>query len=274
GDGVAEMGLGPEPRAHRRDPRGLVGRHRLLDAALHGRNAEHPLLVPRGREPGRSRLLDPLRADRVAAAAPHLVPRDPAGHDRGDEGVRDDPVAQRRWPRHLERAHRAVHLQDRLRAVQDRLRERGVDDPDGDSAGHRPDPDPLRQERPLMTRSLRWIAPTTVTWVLGVLFLFPVLWFLLSSFKPGGELFTWPLRLFPEDWTVSGYITAWERYDFQQYFLNTAIVAVVTTVLTVFVSACTGFALAKYRSRWVQAFFLCLLATTMLPTEVIMPSTF
>ncbi len=125
-----------------------------------------------------------------------------------------------------------------------------------------------------MTRSLRWIAPTTVTWVLGVLFLFPVLWFLLSSFKPGGELFTWPLRLFPEDWTVSGYITAWERYDFQQYFLNTAIVAVVTTVLTVFVSACTGFALAKYRSRWVQAFFLCLLATTMLPTEVIMPSTF
>ncbi|MGY5765112.1 carbohydrate ABC transporter permease [Brachybacterium sp. DNPG3] len=125
-----------------------------------------------------------------------------------------------------------------------------------------------------MTKSLRWIAPTTITWILAAAFLIPIAWFLLSSFKPGSELFTWPLRLLPENWTLDGYTTAWSRFDFRQYFLNTAIVAVVTTVLTVLVSACTGFALAKYRARWVQVFFLCILATTMLPTEVIMPSTF
>ena len=47
-----------------------------------------------------------------------------------------------------------------------------------------------------------------------------------------------------------------------------------TTVLTVFVSAITGYAFAKYQNRWLHVFFLCILATTMLPTEVIMPSTF
>ena len=125
-----------------------------------------------------------------------------------------------------------------------------------------------------MSTSPRWVTPTIAMWALALLFLIPTAWFLLSSFKPGSELFTWPLRLFPEDWTFSGYRAAWERFDFKTYFLNTAFVAVVTTVFTVFVSACTGFALAKYRNRWVQAFFLCILATTMLPTEVIMPSTF
>lgn len=116
-----------------------------------------------------------------------------------------------------------------------------------------------------MNFSARQIAPNVLLWALAALFLFPVLWFLLSSFKPGSELFTWPLRLFPQDWTLSGYQTAWTRFDFQTYFLNTAIVAVVSTVFTVFVSACTGFALAKYRNRLVQIFFLLILVTTMLP---------
>lgn len=121
---------------------------------------------------------------------------------------------------------------------------------------------------------LRSAPSTAVVWILAALYLFPMLWFLLSSFKPGSELFSLPLRILPEDWTVSGYGTAWSRFDFQQYFINTAIVAVVTTVLTVFVSAMTGYAFAKYKAWWLRAFFLGILATTMLPTEVIMPSSF
>lgn len=132
---------------------------------------------------------------------------------------------------------------------------------------------------PLVQRSARmpWrkVAPLTlVLWVLAAVYAFPLLWFLLSSFKPGSELFSYPLRLLPRDWTVSGYSTAWSRFDFARYFINTGVVAVLTTVLTVFVSAVTGYAFAKYQARWLRVFFLCILATTMLPTEVILPSTF
>lgn len=115
---------------------------------------------------------------------------------------------------------------------------------------------------------------TLVLWVIALLYLIPVAWFFLSSFKPGSELFSLPLQLLPEKWTLDGYTTAWERFDFKQYFINTTIVAVVTTVLTVFVSAATGYAFAKYKAWWLKAFFICILATTMLPTEVIMPSSF
>ncbi len=47
-----------------------------------------------------------------------------------------------------------------------------------------------------------------------------------------------------------------------------------TTVLTVLASAATGYALAKYDNRWLKVFFVCILATTMLPTEVILAPTF
>jgi alpha-1,4-digalacturonate transport system permease protein len=119
------------------------------------------------------------------------------------------------------------------------------------------------------------IAPLTAAlWTLALIYAFPLVWFLLSSFKPGSELFTYPLSVLPRDWTTASYAQAWSRFNFARYFLNTGLVAVLTTVFTVFVSAITGYAFAKYRSRWLRVFFLCILATTMLPTEVILPSTF
>ncbi|KNC19755.1 sugar ABC transporter permease [Arthrobacter sp. RIT-PI-e] len=118
------------------------------------------------------------------------------------------------------------------------------------------------------------VAATALLWVLVAAFGFPVIWFVLSSVKPAGELFSYPLSLWPSRFDFSGYATAWQNYDFYQYFRNTMIVAVVTTVLTVFASACTGYALAKYSNPWLKVFFVCILATTMLPTEVILSPTF
>jgi alpha-1,4-digalacturonate transport system permease protein len=115
---------------------------------------------------------------------------------------------------------------------------------------------------------------TVLMWVIAAIYALPLLWFLLSSFKPGSELFSYPLSMIPRQWTFQGFVDAWERVDFAQYFLNTATVAIVTTVLTVFFSACTGYALAKYNNRGTRLFFVSILATTMLPTEVILNPTF
>lgn len=118
------------------------------------------------------------------------------------------------------------------------------------------------------------ISTTALFWIIGVAYGFPVLWFVLSSFKPAGDLFSYPLTLFPKEWTFSGYADAWSSFNFYQYFLNTMIVAVLTTMLTVIASCCTGYALAKYDNRWLKVFFVCILATTMLPTEVMLAPSF
>lgn len=120
----------------------------------------------------------------------------------------------------------------------------------------------------------RHLSATTLLWVFAIGFAFPLLWFILSSFKPSGDLFSYPLTLFPKQWTITGYQTAWQSFNFAQYFANTIIVAVVTTVLTVAASCASGYALAKYSNRWLKVFFVCILATTMLPTEVMLAPSF
>lgn len=115
---------------------------------------------------------------------------------------------------------------------------------------------------------------TIALYVIAAMYLFPVIWLLLSSLKPGSELFSYPLNIFPENPTLDNYGFAWSVMDFMKYFMNTLIVAITTTVLTVIASASCGYALAKYKYKWLSVFFICILATTMLPTEVIMVPTF
>jgi alpha-1,4-digalacturonate transport system permease protein len=116
----------------------------------------------------------------------------------------------------------------------------------------------------------RNVLPTTFLWVLVLLMAFPLLWFLLSSFKPGSELFSYPLSFLPREWTLDGYTDAFERVDFFRYLRNSMIVATATTVITVFLCATTGYALAKYRNPWLSVLGLCILSMTMLPGEVIL----
>ena len=115
---------------------------------------------------------------------------------------------------------------------------------------------------------------TTALFIVAFMYLFPILWLLLSSLKPGSELFSYPLTFWPENLTFNGYKYSWSTMEFIKYFWNTLVVTITTTILTVLASATCGYALAKYQYWWLSVFFICILATTMLPTEVIMNPTF
>lgn len=100
--------------------------------------------------------------------------------------------------------------------------------------------------------------------------LFPILWVLLSSFKFQSELFTVPLRLLPSKWTFSNYVAAVRQGNFLQYFSNTVFVSVTATLITVVINLMAGYALAKYRFPGREAIFTIMLATLMIPLQVIM----
>lgn len=103
-----------------------------------------------------------------------------------------------------------------------------------------------------------------------MIYLVPILWMLVCSFKPDAELFVYPPRLFPTKISFENYIDAWNRGDFGLYFKNTTIVAVSATILTVVINTMAGYAFAKYKFRGSTAIFLFFLATMMLPLEVLM----
>jgi len=120
----------------------------------------------------------------------------------------------------------------------------------------------------------RKLGASSIMWLVAVVYGFPGLWFVLSSFKPAGDLFSYPLTFLPKHWTVSGYTQAWTQFDVARYFLNTLIVAISATVLTIVASSLAGYALAKYNSWWLKIFAGCILATTMLPGETILAPLF
>jgi len=136
-------------------------------------------------------------------------------------------------------------------------------------------PPALRRAKAGKTGDLpKKIGSSAIMWLLAAVYGIPGLWFVLSSFKPAGDLFSYPLTLFPKHWTVSGYTQAWTHFDFARYFLNTLIVASATTALTIVASAAAGYAMAKYNNWWLKVFAACILATVMLPGETILAPMF
>jgi len=106
--------------------------------------------------------------------------------------------------------------------------------------------------------------------LLAVVFLFPIAWVMISAFKPAGELFTWPPTLLPQNPTLDNFAGALARGNFPWYFRNTAFSTIVATALTVIINVMSGYVFAKYKFRFQGLLFAMVLATLMVPLEVIM----
>ena len=106
--------------------------------------------------------------------------------------------------------------------------------------------------------------------VLSALFLFPVVWIVLSAFKPQSELFTYPLTILPATPTLGNFSDAFSRGDFPLYFRNTTFVTVTATAITILINIMAGYALSKYWFRGRDLIFFAMIATLMIPLQVIM----
>lgn len=117
-----------------------------------------------------------------------------------------------------------------------------------------------------MSKAIRYVLLS----FLAAVFLFPVLWVVLSSLKPQSELFTYPLTIVPKAPTVANYVTAFASGDFLTYFKNSIFVSVVATVITVSINVMAGYALSKYYFRGRDLIFYLMIGTLMIPLQAIM----
>ena len=99
---------------------------------------------------------------------------------------------------------------------------------------------------------------------------FPMLWMLFSMFKTEQEMFDYPPRLLPREFTLEILQYMWAQRNFSRMFLNSSIVAVTVTALTVLSSAYVGFVWAKFRFRNRDLIFYLVIATMMIPLPVLL----
>ena len=103
----------------------------------------------------------------------------------------------------------------------------------------------------------------------ALIVLAPIVWAAVSSFKTPSELAQRPPTLFPQQPTAANYTEALTSFDFPLYFLNSTLVTVLATALTLAVNSMAAYALAKYNFRGRDTLFLVTLATIMIPLQVI-----
>lgn len=106
--------------------------------------------------------------------------------------------------------------------------------------------------------------------ILAVLFVLPVLWIAVSSFKSGTELFAWPPTFFPKNATIANYADALNKGNFERYFANSVYVSTLSTIITLLINSMAGYALAKFSFKGNKLIFFTFIATLMVPLQVIM----
>lgn len=106
--------------------------------------------------------------------------------------------------------------------------------------------------------------------LLVVLTIVPFLYMMLSAFKQNNEIFGTPLTFFPKSPTLENVQSLLANFPFARWALNTAIVAVFGSLFSVLLSSLAGFAFAKYDFRYKNVLFMLMLATLLIPNQVLL----
>lgn len=120
-------------------------------------------------------------------------------------------------------------------------------------------------------RRLSYVTITNLILIFGVFVTaVPFLYMISSSFKPQFEIFTFPIQWLPKEIYWENYTKLFTETKFVRWFLNTAIVAIGRTSLSLLLCTLAGFAFAKYEFPLKKFLFIIVLASFTIPFEVLL----
>jgi sorbitol/mannitol transport system permease protein len=105
---------------------------------------------------------------------------------------------------------------------------------------------------------------TVVGWLAALLIFFPIFWMLLTSFKTEIEAVQTPPSLFFAP-TLENYTTVSERADYLHFALNSVIISVGATLLSILIAVPGAYAMAFFPGKRTKDLLLWMLSTKMMP---------
>lgn len=97
--------------------------------------------------------------------------------------------------------------------------------------------------------------------------LLPFYWMAVSSLKTNSEVFTIPLKWWPETFVWGNYVDIWQRSDMTTWLKNTLILSVAVTFLQVLTGSFAAYGFSKIRFPGRNALFLAYVATIAVPWQ-------
>jgi len=107
----------------------------------------------------------------------------------------------------------------------------------------------------------------------ALVMVYPLLWMVLSSFKPTEMVLPTAAQLIPTEWTLANYIQGWKGfmgYSFGTFFANSFFISITSTFGTLLSSAFVAYALQRLKFKLRGLLFVLVLSTMMLPAQILM----
>lgn len=107
--------------------------------------------------------------------------------------------------------------------------------------------------------------------IAGIAMIYPLIWMFLASFKSNEEIFG-SLKFLPSQFSWQAYRDGWKSaggITYDRFFLNTFILVIPTTILTLISSSLVAYGFARFEFKGKKILFMLLIATLMLPNAVI-----
>lgn len=114
------------------------------------------------------------------------------------------------------------------------------------------------------------VARHAVLLVASAIFFGPFLWMVLTSFKSSAEALSSPPTFLPKSWHPGNYRDIFTEAPFAHYYLNSFIVAGLSTLGQVVTSLAAGFAFARLKFRGRNLLFGVLMAALLVPFEIVL----
>ncbi|WP_341953687.1 carbohydrate ABC transporter permease [Salinibacterium sp. TMP30] len=112
------------------------------------------------------------------------------------------------------------------------------------------------------SRLFLWVALAVVLLIYG----FPFLYLLLTSFKTPLDAIAVPPSVLPSVWTLENYVTALSKDGVVPALVNSTVTAVLSTALSLVLAVPAAYAITRYRTPSGQVFVMAALVTRMVPT--------
>ncbi len=130
---------------------------------------------------------------------------------------------------------------------------------------------PPRRRRRLTPRSVtEQVLLDGMLAMLAIVYIYPFLVQLATSFKTGPDAAADPISLIPATFSTAAYERLFLHSDFPLWFANSAVVTVCVTVGRVFFVSLAGYALARLRFRGRGVVFALVVAVMAVPTVVLL----
>ena len=111
------------------------------------------------------------------------------------------------------------------------------------------------------TRIILWVALTITLIVYG----FPFLYLILTSFKTPQDSIAVPPTVFPSPWTIENYVIALAKDGVAASMVNSLVTAFISTILSLVLAVPAAYAITRYRTRSGRIFVIAVLITRMVP---------